>query len=252
MKTLPSAVSALLLLLGVSPTVSYAEPPSRPTKPATRNVAIVLYEGVELLDFAGPGEVFSAAANFGAVAGQPAFRVYTVATSKAPVTSQGFLKVVPDFTIEDAPAPDLIVIPGGNSSTLTDDPRFMAWARRAFAGAEVSLSVCTGAFVLGKAGLLDGRSATTWFGAIEKLRKAVPHSTVQEGRRFIDQGPVVTTAGVSAGIDGALHVVARLLGRDVAEKTAQYMEYRWSPEPYLIGSYAPTKSSTRESASSAQ
>jgi transcriptional regulator GlxA family with amidase domain len=252
MKTSPSAVVSLLLLLGAAPTLSNAHPTARSVKPATRNVAIVLYEGVELLDFAGPGEVFSAAANFGAVGGQPAFRVYTVATSKAPLTSQGFLKVLPDFTIDDAPAPDLIVIPGGNSATLTNDTRFMAWARKAFTGAEVSLSVCTGAFVLGKAGLLDGRSATTWFGAIENLRKAVPQATVQEGRRFIDQGPVVTTAGVSAGIDGALHVVARLLGRDVAERTAQYMEYRWSPEPYLVGSYAATPSSRGNSEASAR
>ena len=238
MKAFPLAVPALLVVLGLALRANAAEPPAKPAKPATRNVAIVLYEGVELLDFAGPGEVFSAAANFGAVDDKPAFRVYTVATSKAALTSQGFLKVVPDFSIEDAPAPDLIVIPGGNSSTLTKDARFMAWARKAFTGAEVSMSVCTGAFVLGKAGLLDGRSATTWFGAIENLRKAFPGTTVQEGRRFIDQGPVVTTAGVSAGIDGALHIVARLLGRDVAEKTAQYMEYRWSPEPYLVGSYA--------------
>jgi transcriptional regulator GlxA family with amidase domain len=244
--------SALLLLLGFAPAASGAEPTAKPLKPATRNVAIVLYEGVELLDFAGPGEVFSAAADFGAIGGQPAFRVYTVATSIAPLTSQGFLKIVPDFTIEDAPAPDLVVIPGGNSAALTNDARFMAWARKAFTGAEVSLSVCTGAFVLGKAGLLDGRSATTWFGAVEKLRKAVPRATVEEGRRFIDQGPVVTTAGVSAGIDGALHVVARLLGRDVAEKTAQYMEYRWSPEPYLVGSYAPNTGGPRGNTAAAQ
>ncbi len=100
-------------------------------------------------------------------------------------------------------------MPGGQSSTLTNDARFMAWARKAFDGAEVSISVCTGAFVLGKAGVLDGHTATTWFGAVEQLRKAVPAATVQEGRRFVDQGRVVTTAGVSAGIDGALHVVAR-------------------------------------------
>jgi transcriptional regulator GlxA family with amidase domain len=235
MKTLCWAGSVLLLFLGFSRSAEAAE---AVTKPVTRNVAIVLYEGVELLDFAGPGEVFSAAANFGASGGQPAFRVYTVATSKAVLTSQGFLKIVPDFTIADAPTPDLIIVPGGNSANLTNDPRFMAWAVKALAAAEISISVCTGAFVLGKAGLLDGHSATTWFGAIENLRKAVPAATVQEGRRFIDQGRVVTTAGVSAGIDGALHVVARLLGRDVAEKTAQYMEYRWTPEPYLIGSYA--------------
>lgn len=228
-----SSLTALALLLPLA-----ADPPP---KGGSRNVAIVLYEGVELLDFAGPGEVFAAAADFGAVNGQPAFRVYTVATSKAPLTSQGFVRILPDFTTKDAPTPDLIVVPGGNSSTLANDAHFMAWARKAFDGAEVSLSICTGAFVLAKAGLLDGRTVTTWFGAIEALRKAAPRTTVQEGRRFVDQGRVVTTAGVSAGIDGALHLVARLLGRDVADKTARYMEYRWTPEAYLVQTYATQK-----------
>lgn len=99
------------------------------------------------------------------------------------------------------------------------------------------MSVCTGAFVLAKAGVLDGRIATTWFGALEKLRQMAPKTTVQEGRRFVDQGRVVTTAGVSAGIDGALHIVARLLGRAVADRTARYMEYHWSPEAYLAQGY---------------
>jgi transcriptional regulator GlxA family with amidase domain len=237
MSRLCTAVPVILFSLGVSALSSAGEAASAPAKPVTRNVAIVLYEGVEVLDFAGPAEVFAAAANFGAVGDQPAFRVYTVATSRAPLTSQGFLKVIPDFTTKDAPRPDLIVVPGGNSATLTNDAAFMAWATKAFAGAEVSMSVCTGAFVLGKAGLLDGKTATTWFGATEHLRKAVPGTSVQEGRRFIDQGRVVTTAGVSAGIDGALHVVARLLGRDVADQTARYMEYRWTPEPYLVETY---------------
>jgi transcriptional regulator GlxA family with amidase domain len=237
MSRLCTAVPVVLFSLGACALASAGEPASPPAKAVTRNVAIVLYEGVEVLDFAGPAEVFAAAGNFGAVGDHPAFRVYTVATSKAPLTSQGFLKVIPDFTIKDAPPPDIIVVPGGNSGTLTNDAHFMAWATKAFAGAEVSMSVCTGAFVLGKAGLLDGKTATTWFGATEKLRKAVPGTSVQEGRRFIDQGRVVTTAGVSAGIDGALHVVARLLGRDVADQTARYMEYRWTPEPYLVETY---------------
>jgi transcriptional regulator GlxA family with amidase domain len=232
------AISAVFILLSVA---KAADPGPSPSRAGTRNVAIVVYEGVELLDFAGPGEVFAAAADIGSVGGQPAFRVYTVATSKAPLTSQGFLKILPDYTIDDAPRPDLIVVPGGQSATLTNDARFMAWARKTFEGAEVSISVCTGAFVLGKAGVLDGRTATTWFGAVERLRKAVPGATVQEGRRFVDQGRVVTTAGVSAGIDGALHVVARLLGREVADQTASYMEYRWTPEAYLVQTYVTRK-----------
>jgi transcriptional regulator GlxA family with amidase domain len=225
-------VAAALLAFALCAAPAGAAPGAR-----TRNVAVVLYPGVELLDFAGPAEVFAAAAQFGAMRGQPAFHVYTVARTKAPIVSQGFLRVVPDYGIEDAPKPDLVVIPGGSSAAVTDDAKFMAWAKSAAQGAELTMTVCTGAFVLGKAGLLDDRSATTWYGAIEGLRKAAPKAHVQEGRRFVDEGAIVTTAGVSAGIDGALHVVARLLGRAVADRTARYMEYRWTPEPYLTQRY---------------
>jgi transcriptional regulator GlxA family with amidase domain len=206
--------------------------------PRTRSVAVVLYEGVELLDFAGPGEVFAAAAHAGASRGTPAFRVYTVSRSKAPITSQHFVKVLPEFSIEDAPKPDLIVIPGGGAESLMDDIKFMAWTKKAAAEAEVAMTVCTGAVVLGRAGLLDGHNATTWYRGIDHLRKVAPKANVSEGRRFIDEGQIVTTAGVSAGIDGALHVVARLLGRAVADRTARYMEYHWSPEAYLAQSYS--------------
>jgi len=102
----------------------------------------------------------------------------------------------------------------------------------------VTISVCTGAFVLAKAGALDGKNATTWFGATERLRQMVPKATVLDGRRFIDEGRIVTTAGVSAGIDGALHLVARLAGRAVADQTARYMEYHWVAEPYLAQTYS--------------
>lgn len=233
-----SVVLGLAIASGMSLTAVAQEAPRPSPRAPTRNVAIVLYDGVELLDFAGPGEVFASASGIGSIRGQPAFRVFTVAASKGPITSQGFLKVIPDYFIDDAPHPDLLVLPGGSAGKLAVDERFMAWARKTIDGAELSMSVCTGAFVLGKAGALDGKSATTWFGAIDKLRQDVPKANVQEGRRFVDQGRIVTTAGVSAGIDGALHVVARLLGRAVADRTAQYMEYHWSPEPYLAKTYA--------------
>jgi transcriptional regulator GlxA family with amidase domain len=227
----------LTFALGAAP---QAPSPAAPPAPAfrTRNVAIVLYPGVELLDFAGPTEVFSAASGAGGVDGQPAFRVYTVAASTAPLVSQGVVRLTPEFSIDDAPPPDLIVLPGGNSGPLLEDPRFMAWVATASGGAEVTMSVCTGAFVLARAGLLDGKTATTWYGATDRLRKVAPRTAVQDGRRFVDQGRVVTTAGVSAGIDGALHVVARLLGRAVADHTARYMEYHWTPEPYLAKGYS--------------
>jgi putative intracellular protease/amidase len=200
-------------------------------------VAIVLYEGVEILDFAGPTEVFQAAGRFGRSGLTAAFRVYTVAASREPLTSQGVVKVVPEFTFDDAPAPDLVVFPGGGSDAFTENDKAMAWARKAMEAAEVTLTVCTGAFVPAKAGLLDGLDVTTYFGAIEGLQRQAPKARVQDGRRFIDNGKIVTTAGVSAGIDGALHVVARLLGRVVADHTARYMEYRWTPDSYLAEDY---------------
>jgi transcriptional regulator GlxA family with amidase domain len=208
------------------------------TKPHTRNVAIIAHDGMEILDFAGPSEVFAAAAGIGASGDKPAFRVYTVGLSRAPVTSQGFVRIVPEFTIDDAPKPDILVIAGGGGAALMNDPKAMAWIKGVAAKAEVSLTVCTGAFVLAKTGMLDGRDVTTWFDAIPRLREAQPALRVHDGRRFIDSGNVVTTAGVSAGIDGSLHVVARLLGREVADRTARYMEYHWSPEPYLAKTYA--------------
>jgi len=204
--------------------------------PRTRNVAIVLYEGVELLDFAGPGEVFAAAAHRGP-GETPAFNVYTVGRTKARLTSEGFVPIVPEFSIEDAPKPDLVVFPGGRVGAIIGDRALMAWARSAVESAEIAVSVCNGAFVLGSLGALDGKTVTTHFGSMPRLRSEFPKANVQEGRRFVDSGKIVTTAGVSAGIDGALHVVARLLGRAAADETARYMEYRWTPEPYLARTY---------------
>jgi len=190
---------------------------------AQRKVAIVLYDGVEILDFAGPTEVFTAAGN-------GAFRVYTVAATHAQVLSQGVLKVQPDYSVEDAPTPDILVLPGGNSRAFTRSKVGMAWVKKVTAKNELSMSVCTGAFILAELGLLDGRPATTHWGAISGMRSAYPKVQVKTDVRFVDDGRIVTTAGVSAGIDGALHVVQRLLGDDVAWETARYMQYVWEPK----------------------
>jgi transcriptional regulator GlxA family with amidase domain len=222
----------------LSPARAADTPAAEAAKQYTKNVAIVIYEGAEILDFAGPAEVFAAASGFGSNQGRPAFKVYTVATSREPITSQGFVKIIPEYTIDDAPAPDLVVIPGGSADSLIKDQKFMAWAKGAVKDADVTLTVCTGAFVLARAGLLDGLHATTWYNAIGRLREAAPKATVEEGRRFVDAGAIITTAGVSAGIDGALHTVARLLGRNVADRTARYMQYAWTPEPGLSQGYS--------------
>lgn len=204
---------------------SLADEPAKPMAPK-RNVAIVVHDGVELLDFAGPGEVF-AAAN-----GGRAFRVFTVGESAKPIKSQRFLTVTPEFTIANSPKPDIIVVPGGDTDVLLRNAAFMKWIKERAPEAEVMFSVCTGAFVFAEAGLLDGLEATTHHGSIAALKR---HSKikVREDRRVVDNGKVVTAAGVSAGIDGALHLVARLIDQPTAERTAKYMEYRWQPEPVV-------------------
>jgi transcriptional regulator GlxA family with amidase domain len=192
-------------------------------QPPRRNVAVFVHEGVELLDFAGPAEVFAAADR------RQAFNVYTVAVSEGDIVSQGFLTIKPQYTLANCPRPDIIVLPGGNTRIPLGDDRVIAWIQKASPDASVVLSVCTGAFLLAKAGLLDGKEATTHWGSIEALKKAAPKTKVHANRRVVDNGKVVTCAGVSAGIDGALHVVERTLGKRAAQNTARYMEYRWEP-----------------------
>jgi putative intracellular protease/amidase len=220
MRRIDAALKMLLPLVLACGLAARAEG-ARPWK--QRNVAIVLYDGVEILDFAGPTEVFTAAGN-------GAFRVFTVAPTSGPVLSQGVLKVHPDYSVEKAPVPDILVLPGGNSRSFTRSAPGMAWVKKVTAKNELSMSVCTGAFILADLGLLDGRPATTHWGAIGRMRSAYPKVQVKTDVRFVDDDRIVTTAGVSAGIDGALHVVQRLLGDDVAWETARYMQYAWEPK----------------------
>jgi putative intracellular protease/amidase len=230
-------MAAMLLACAAAPLAWAGGGSAAAEAPRTRNVAILVYPGVEILDFAGPSEVLQAAGSFADHSGTPAFRLYTVGRGTAPVVSQRFIRITPDQTIADAPRPDILVIPGGASDALSQDPEMMAWIKKSATEAEVTLTVCTGVFPLAKAGLLDGLDITTFYNAVSHLRTEAPRATVHAGRRFIDNGRFITTAGVSAGIDGSLHLVARLLGRQVAERTAQYMEYRWAPEAYLASTY---------------
>jgi D-alanyl-D-alanine carboxypeptidase (penicillin-binding protein 5/6) len=188
-----------------------------------KNVAVFVHEGVEILDFAGPAEVFAAADR------GRAFNVYTVAASTDDLISQGFLTIKPKYTLANCPKPDLIVLPGGATRIPLGDERVIQWIQKSTPDAEIVMSVCTGAFLLAKAGLLDDKEATTHWGSIEALKKASPKTKVHADRRYVDNGKIVTCAGVSAGIDGALHVVERMLGKQAAQDTARYMEYRWEP-----------------------
>lgn len=199
--------------------------PARAEPHAKRNVAVLVYEGVEALDFAGPLEVFHVASLDNA----PVFNVYTVAPTSGPVRSNQPVTITPDYTIDDCPAPDVLVVPGGSTVTIIRDPRVMQWIKAQSERTEITMSVCNGAGALARQGLLDGKSATSHWQAIPGLRRAAPNVNFKEHVRFVDEGSIVTTAGVSAGIDGALHVVSRLCGEDVAWHAAHAMEYEWRP-----------------------
>lgn len=222
-----------LMVLGLQVAGAFAQPAAEARGPM--NVAIFIYEGVELLDFGGPGEVFASARIGAGEDTGAAFNVYTVAASLDPIVSQRFVTVVPQYTIDSCPRPDIVVFPGGSTRASVENPKVIAWARAAAKDSALMMSVCTGAFILARAGLLDGLEATTWHGRIEDLRKAAPQTRVHTGTRFVDNGQIITTAGVSAGIDGALHLVSRLHGPDAAHGVARYMEYdRWQPDEGLV------------------
>ena len=198
------------------------------SNPPLRNVAILIFDEVEVLDFAGPFEVFSVTGRTREV--KP-FNVYTVAEHKGEVLARNSLGVNPRCTIHDCPPTDIVIIPGGwGTRSAMNNTVVVNWIRHVAAEAELVLSVCTGALLLGKAGLLDGIEATTHHMQFDLLAQTSPTTTIVRDRRYVDAGKVVTSGGISAGIDMSLHVVGRLLGPETARETAEYMEYRWSPE----------------------
>ncbi len=189
------------------------------------SVCFYLQDGVEVLDFAGPMEVFSDAG----------FRVFTVSKKKEPLKAQGILTIMPDYSIDDAPPADILAFFGGNTGPSSNDAELISWIKSRKASTSYFFSVCTGAFIMGQAGILDGLTATTFHSSIEGLRKALPLTKVLSDVRFVDNGTVITTAGISAGIDGALHLVAKLQGEELARQTVSYMEYdKWVPGQGLV------------------
>lgn len=190
-----------------------------------RNVAILIFPDVEVLDFCGPFEVFAVTDELN---DRKLFHTFTVAEQPGPLLARNGLKVVPDHAFADCPKPDILVVPGGlGTRPLLNRPEVINWIRARAAAAEIAASVCTGSLLYAKAGVLDGQSATTHHLRHELLRELAPGARIVEDRRFLDNGHVVTSAGISAGIDMSLHLVARLHGAAVAENTARYMEYHW-------------------------
>jgi putative intracellular protease/amidase len=188
------------------------------------NVAILIFEGVQIIDYTGPYEVF----------GQAGFEVFTVAQNPDPITTAMGMTVTPRYTFQNHPAADVLLIPGGNVGPHQNNPEVIRWIQENTKKAEVVLSVCNGAFFLAKAGLLDGLQATTFASLIPGLQQAAPGAKVVANQRFVDNGKIVTAAGLSSGIDGALHVVEKLLGRGWAQAVATGLEYNWDPESKYV------------------
>jgi transcriptional regulator GlxA family with amidase domain len=193
------------------------------------NIGILIFDDVEVLDFCGPFEVFSVAAKLVEEAGKaPPLTVFTLAerASGQAIRCVGGLRVLPEYGLDHHPPIDLLVVPGGwGTRREIDNTRLIDWIRTQAAHAQITTSVCTGAFLLGRAGLLEDHQATTHWASIERLRASLPNVTVLENVRYVDEGTLVTSAGISAGIDMALHLVARLYGDDLARQTARRMEY---------------------------
>ena len=212
---------------------------------ARRNVGILLFPDVELLDFAGPHEAFSAAQrDMGGL-----FNTFTVAERPGELRTPSGLRVTPDYTLETAPRIDILVVPGGiGTRREVDNPRLIAWIGQIAAGAELTTSVCTGSFLLARAGLLDGKRATTHWGSVARMRDAFPRVDVLDNARWVDDGAVVSAAGVSAGIDMALHVIERLCGAEAAASSARLMEYDY----WTLGEQPDARQATTDVVASAQ
>ena len=190
---------------------------------SVKNVAVYIFEEVEVLDFSGPFEVFSMARN---AIGEKAFNTYLVGQYGTIVHARGDFQVRPKYSIDNCPRPDILLVPGGlgSRSEVFNRP-VNEWIKKTAEDCELVLSVCTGALLLGKNGLLDGLEATTYHTAFDTLAEIAPEAKLSPGKRYVDNGKVILSAGVSAGIDMSLYVVSRLLGREQALATARYMEY---------------------------
>ncbi|MGJ7507948.1 DJ-1/PfpI family protein [Variovorax sp. GT1P44] len=197
----------------------------------TLRVAILAFDDVEALDLAGPYEVFTTASRMGLRAAPdepPPFDVTCVARSLAPVRMRAGLSVLPGHSFDDAPPADVLVVPGGVVDAAMQCAATLEWIALASRAARITGSVCTGAFLVAASGVLRDERVTTHWEDIADLRARFPSLDVHEGVRWVDEGRIVTSAGITAGIDMSLHLVARLAGEPLALRTARQMDFAWT------------------------
>jgi transcriptional regulator GlxA family with amidase domain len=229
---LPMAAFALFAVLAISAPVSRSEAASgaapsgmeliAPMKGKIK-VAFVIGRNAQVIDFTGPWEVFQdvhITDRGDTHDDMMPFELFTVAESTEPVRATGGLMIIPDYSFDNAPQPDVIVVPA-----VQDSPSMLAWLRRASPKADITMSVCTGAFVVAEAGLLDGKTATTHHRFFDQFEKRFPKVSLRKGRRFVENEGVSSAGGLTSGMDMALRVVERYFGTPVAQQTADYMEY---------------------------
>ena len=187
------------------------------------NIGIFLFNDVELLDFAGPYEVFSVATE---LQDNALFNVFTITEDGAGIRSVNGLKVMPDYDFKNHPQIDVLVVPGGNGTKIemTKDT-VLQWLKEQYTHSQITMSVCSGTRLLGKIGLLNNLKITTHHEVIADMKMIVPTAMIEENVKFVDNGKILTSAGISAGIELSLYVVAKLFGKEVANKAAVYMEY---------------------------
>ena len=193
-------------------------------------VGVLLFPEVELLDYSGPLEVFTVAARLleHPRRSLPSLEAFTIAERKGPLKTRAGSRVLPDYTLESHPRIDILVVPGGwGTRREVDNARLISWIGGVMATAQITASVCTGVFLLARTGRLGRREVTTHWASLDRLATDFPELIVARGVRWVDTGDIVTSAGISAGIDMSLHLVARLLGEELARRTARQMEYEW-------------------------
>jgi len=217
---LAAVPSPALVAVGAGEKSEEIYPPLVPPKAGPIPVAFLISDGAVVIDFCGPWEVFQDTA----VPGRDgdAFSLYTVAETAKPIRTSAGMKITPEHTFADAPAPRVIVIPAQGGHT----PAAIEWIRKSAKTADLTMSVCTGAFLLAKTGLLSGKRATTHHSAYKRFAMDFADVRLSRGARWVDSGNVATAGGLSSGIDLALHVVERYFGREAATATAYQMEYQ--------------------------
>ncbi|HEX8988144.1 MAG TPA: DJ-1/PfpI family protein [Rhodocyclaceae bacterium] len=198
---------------------------------ATKTIGIYVFDEVEALDFAGPYEVMTTATRMHSrmqPGASPLVKVVVIGRSRQAVTARAGLKIEPDYAIDDHPPLDCLIVPGGVVTAELDKADVISWIDRQAGEVPIVASVCTGAFLLAKTGRLDGLDVITHWEDIDDLKRMFPAVGIRQGVRWTDHGTIVTSAGISAGIDMSLHLVERLGGRALAERTARQLEFDWT------------------------